>query len=239
MLKNEDVKLLNGDCYELLKCVEPIDFLCTDPPYVLSKESGGAGMTKDRKYAKEIMKRFGSEKELDVEIDFTPFFDRKLYTKGVNGAIFCSQHSLIKLIGEVESRNFRYTVLIWHKLNPIPLTNNRYLSDVEYIVFFKEDGVKMYGEYSTKSRVFSSNLNRKDKNKYGHPTIKPEPLIEKLITNHTKEGEIVFDPFMGSGTAGVVANRLKRRFVGIEIDDEYFKVAKDRINETVNQSSIL
>ena len=231
------MELINNDCYEVLKDLEPIDFLCTDPPYFF-KEEGGYSLLLKRKYASEVFKRFGSDKELDAVVDFSPFFERDLYTKGVNGAIFCTQHSLMNLVSEVESRGFRYTILIWHKLNPIPMTNNRYLSDVEYIVFFKEDGVPMYGDYASKSRVFTSNLTRKEKNKWKHPTIKPEALIEKLILNHTKDGEIVFDPFLGSGTTAVVANRMNRKCIGIEIDKEYFEIAQQRVNQATSQSAL-
>jgi site-specific DNA-methyltransferase (adenine-specific) len=64
-----------------------------------------------------------------------------------------------------------------------------------------------------------------------HPTEKPETLLERIISIGSKEGDLILDPFMGSGTTGVVAKRLNRNFIGIEINKEYFQIAKDRITK--------
>ena len=85
------------------------------------------------------------------------------------------------------------------------------------------------GSYASKSLVYSSSTNRKDKVLFGHPTIKPVPLIEKYLTNHTLPDMVVFDPFMGSGTTGVACKNLNRKFIGIEKDEKYFQIARDRI----------
>jgi len=71
-----------------------------------------------------------------------------------------------------------------------------------------------------------------ERHKTSHPTEKPERLLERIISIGSKEGDMVLDPFMGSGTTGVVAKRLNRNFVGIEIDNEYFSIAKKRIELT-------
>ena len=63
---------------------------------------------------------------------------------------------------------------------------------------------------------------RADKKLYGHPTIKPVPLLLKYLTNHSDTGDVVFDPFMGSGTTGVACKNLNRNFIGIEKDETYF-----------------
>ncbi len=64
-----------------------------------------------------------------------------------------------------------------------------------------------------------------------HPTQKPTPLMEYLIRTYTNEGDTVFDGFMGSGTTGVACKRLNREFIGVELDEKYFKIAENRINE--------
>ena len=67
--------------------------------------------------------------------------------------------------------------------------------------------------------------------KYGyHPTQKPECLLERIIKASTTEGQLVLDPFMGSGTTGIVCKRLNRRFIGIEKERKYFKIAENRIS---------
>ena len=62
-----------------------------------------------------------------------------------------------------------------------------------------------------------------------HPTQKPEKLLERIISASTKEQDIVLDPFMGSGTTGAVAKRMNRKFIGIEQDEKYFSIAKNRL----------
>ena len=73
-------------------------------------------------------------------------------------------------------------------------------------------------------------MNKKDKEKYKHPTIKPLPLIKKLIINSSNKGDIVLDCFSGSGTTCAAAKELERQFIGIEIDPEYHKISIDRLN---------
>ena len=73
-------------------------------------------------------------------------------------------------------------------------------------------------------------LGWEDKHNYNHPTIKPEELINKLIINSSKENDLVFDCFLGSGTTCVCAKNLKRNYLGFEIDKKYFEIAQDRLN---------
>ena len=86
-----------------------------------------------------------------------------------------------------------YEILTWHKQNPSPLINNNYLPDTEYVVFAREKGVKLYGNYFTKHKYFISGVNQIDKKKYGHPTIKNLNFIENHIINSSKEGDVVLD----------------------------------------------
>lgn len=109
--------------------------------------------------------------------------------------------------------------------------NNTYANDTEYCVMAREKGTtKLYGDYDSKKKYWITPTNKADKDLYKHPTIKPVEIIKTLISNSTNEGDVVLDCFMGSGTTGVACKELNRDFIGIEIDDEYFKIAKDRIN---------
>lgn len=96
-------------------------------------------------------------------------------------------------------------------------------------MFFREKGVKLYGNYDTLKTYYITPTNKEDKEKYHHPTIKPLNIIENLIINSSKENEVVLDCFMGSGTTGVACQKLNRNFIGMEIDENYFKIAKERI----------
>lgn len=82
------------------------------------------------------------------------------------------------------------------------------------------------------------NFNRVPSNELIHQNEKPVNLIAQCIRNHSKEGDLVFDGFMGSGTTAVAAHRLGRDFLGFELDEYYFRVANERITNEINQTSI-
>ena len=71
-----------------------------------------------------------------------------------------------------------------------------------------------------------------------HPTQKPEKLLAKIILASSREGDIIFDPFLGSGTTAVVAKKLSRNFVGIEIDKKYASIALKRLNNADSDTNI-
>lgn len=125
-----------------------------------------------------------------------------------------------------------YNMLVWCKTNPAPTTNAGWLSDVEYCLVFKENGAARYNDgYEIKSKWYLSPINKADKDNWGHPTIKPLELVERHIKHSTNEGDTVLDCFMGSGTTGVACRNLNRNFIGIEINEEYYKIAERRMKE--------
>lgn len=105
------------------------------------------------------------------------------------------------------------------------------MTDTEYILFFREKGVKIYGEFKTKFTYYITPLNQSDKKKYGHPTIKPINIVTNLIVNSSLENGIVFDPFMGSGTTAVAAKKCGRNFIGYELDSDYYEICNKRLEE--------
>ena len=98
-------------------------------------------------------------------------------------------------------------------------------------LYIKQSGKRIKGDYTTKSLVYKSGQNRADKKLYGHPTIKPVPLLLKYLTNHSDTGDVVFDPFMASGSTGVACMNTNRKFIGIELDSDYFRIALERITQ--------
>ena len=122
-------------------------------------------------------------------------------------------------------------LLSWHKTNPVPTCNNKYLSDTEYLLFFREKGVKIFGSYETKKKYYVTPTNKSDKDKYEHPTIKPLEIIQNLILNSSQEGDVVLDPFLGSGTTAVAAVNTNRHYIGFELDEKYFDIACQRLDE--------
>lgn len=107
------------------------------------------------------------------------------------------------------------------------------MTDTEYILFFREKGVKIYGEFKTKFTYYVTPLNQKDKKAYGHPTIKPIDIVKNLIVNSSLENGLVFDPFMGSGTTAVAAIECGRNYIGYELNHDYYEICNKRIEESI------
>lgn len=97
-------------------------------------------------------------------------------------------------------------------------------------MFARENGVKIYGSVETKKKWYLTSLNVKDKELYDHPTIKPLEIVSNFIINSSKEGDIVFDCFVGSGTTCVAAKQLNRQYLGFELNPTFYQIALDRIN---------
>ena len=157
--------------------------------------------------------------------------------KKINIYIYCSKRQIQELLEYFTSKNCNYEVLTWHKQNPSPLINNIYLPDTEYVIFAREKGVKLYGNYHTKHKYYLSGTNQVDKKKYGHPTIKPLAFIENHIENSSKPDDIVLDCFAGSGTTLVGAINKGRRFIGFEINKKYYEIAQQRIAEAIRSKA--
>ena len=221
---------MQGDCLELMKEIpdNSIDLVVIDPPYLI-KQGGGCILDgKKRKHFDEL-----EQAKLTKGFDKDVLRELVRVMKRINIYIWCNKNQLRQYIDFFEDLNCTTELLTWHKTNPVPTCNNKYLSDTEYLLFFREKGVKVYGKYATKRKYYVTPTNKRDKDKYGHPTIKPLEIIENLIINSSKEDDTVLDCFMGSGTTGVACINTNRHFIGIEVDKTYFEISKQRINNAV------
>lgn len=223
-------KLYQGDCLEIMENIDDnsVDLIITDPPYQIETVGGGIIKKEHKEYVKEIstMNSSFSSKVLD---------EMCRIMKKINIYIFCSQKQIIPLLDYfVKNKKCNWNILSWHKTNPIPTCNNKYLTDTEFVLFFREKGVRIYGSFETKKTWYATPINKTDKKMYNHPTVKPENIIYNFIINSSKESDVIFDPFMGSGTTGKMALLNNRNFIGVEIDESYFNTAKERI-ENVNK----
>lgn len=130
----------------------------------------------------------------------------------------------------VDTYKCKFDIICWHKTNALPTYSNKYLSDTEYLLYFRKGKGKYFPQtYEDAKTYYIAPINHKDKKTWNHPTIKPLDITEKIIRNSSKEGQTIFDPFMGSGTVGVACKNLNRKFIGVEIDTNYFSIAKQRI----------
>lgn len=224
--------LVKDNCFNIIPRLTQgsIDMILTDPPYEISNSGGGMMDRGNRKFIREIDGMGMCQSGFDVDDFLTqtiPLFKDKHHYCGV---FFCSVKQLHSYINWAINNKMQYGVGVWHKTNPAPLCNNKYLGDLEYWVYIKGSKSRIRGEYKTKSLMYQSPINKKDKDLYGHPTIKPLDLMEKFVINHTDEGNVVFDPFMGTGTTGVACKNTNRQFLGVELDEKYYNIANQRIN---------
>lgn len=154
--------------------------------------------------------------------------------KKINIYIWCNKNQLRQIIDYFDDKGCFIDLLTWNKTNPIPTCNNTYLSDIEYCVFAREQGVKVYGTVATKSKWFTTSCNVEDKKKYNHPTCKPLERIKHFIINSINEREreraVVFDPFLGSGTTALGAKQLGCQYIGFELNPTFYQIAIDRLN---------
>ena len=144
--------------------------------------------------------------------------------------MWCSKEQILDIMNFFVKYGCMYEILTWNKSNPTPMTNNTFLPDIEYCLYFRETGVRLNDGYELKSKWYESPINKKDKDKYKHPTIKPLELVKRHILHTTQKDDIILDCFSGSGTTCVAAKELNRRFIGIEIDPGYYKISLDRLN---------
>lgn len=230
-----------GNCYELIKEIpdKSIDLVYIDVPYEKKGNGyysgGGSFGINNREYQKELR-----DKGLMDGIKTSILDEITRVLKHIYIYIWCSKEQIPKFLKYFLEKGCYYEFIFWGKTNPTPTCNGKYLSDVEYCLMFREKGTLIGGTYETKSKFYISKVNSYDKENFEHPTIKPLKMVKNHIINSTKENDIVLDCFCGSGTTCVACKELGRRYIGMEIDPEYYKIACDRLNgiDAKGQTSI-
>lgn len=232
--------IANEDCITYMRSIpdNSIDFIFADPPYNLSKSK-----LKSEKF------KFSTDKgEWDkfTDEDFLKFNEEWIHEcvriLKPNGSIFISgTYHNIYACGFILSR-FGMTILneiIWHKSNATPnLTCSRLVADHENIIWARKGDKHTFNYKDSLKFNHGKQLrclwtsSKKASAEYKHPTQKPEWLLHRLLTIASKEGDIILDPFLGSGTTAVVAKRMKRKYLGCEKDKKHFKTAEARLYNT-------
>ncbi len=229
------IDLRCGDCLEVLKSMpsESIDLIVTDPPYKTTSR-GNAGNSGGM-LQKEINKKGQVFNFNDIDCEkYAPEFYRVL-KDGSHCYIMTNHINLIHILNTFTANGFHFIKsLIWDKGNKI--MGQYYMSQFEYILFFRKGkGIKI-NNCGTSDILSVPNKKLKDTNgKNLHDTEKPVDLMKILIENSSAENELVLDPFMGIGSTGIACMNTNRNFIGIELDEHYFNIAKQRIEETLNK----
>lgn len=226
--------LICGDCLDTLKSLddESIDLIVTDPPYKITAR-GHAGNSGGM-FRKKISLQGQVFKHNDIDCEqYAPEFYRVL-KDGSHCYVMTNHINLIHMLNTFTNCGFHFIKsLIWDKGNKIMGTF--YMSQFEYILFFRKGkGVKINNCGTSDILSVPNQKLKGDDGKNLHDTEKPVGLMEILIGNSTQENGIVLDPFMGIGSSGIAANNLGRNFIGVELDDTYFSIAKERIEKVKN-----
>lgn len=219
-----------------------VDLILTDPPYNISL---GGNVIDRSKMTSPIMRRkksinyyFGDWDNMEESefFDFTrEWFSlcTELLRGGGTLISFFSKENVcfFNWIGKEYGMRTR-TIYTWHKTNPVPsFRKANYLSSCEY-AWIGSKGEEAWTFNFGLQKEMHNFYETPNKSSYGetsHPTEKPLSMISHLLEIHSNPDDLVLDPFMGSGTTGVACRNLGRNFIGIELDDEYFKIAKDRV----------
>lgn len=217
--------IYNEDCLKGLRELPDncADLIIADPPYYFGDNFKGAGSFGKRQNYRDI-------EELNEPINYEVLEECLRVLKAPNIYIWTNKTQIGAYISFFEGKGCKTDVLTWHKNNPTPATSNNYLADTEYCLFFRK-GARLYGTYETKKKYWITTTNKTDKEKYGHPTIKPLEIIKQLVINSSMGGGLVIDPYMGSGTTALACKILGRRYIGYEINPEYCELAERRLKD--------
>jgi len=236
------IQLHLGNCVEVLQTIpsESINQIFADPPYNLS---GANFLTV--KSGKPVACDKG---EWDIIEDIHAFnetwIQECIRVLADDGTIWISgtlhNHPSIGVL--LKKLNlWIINDIIWFKRNAAPLLSKNRLAPSTELIWLASKTKKYFFNYDLAKEINGGKQMRNlweinaKRHLTSHPTEKPETLLERIILLGSKEGDIVLDPFMGSGTTGVVAKRLNRKFIGSEINNEYFEIAQNRINNAVKQ----
>lgn len=212
------INLIHGDCLEKMKDIPDgsVDMILSDIPYgeVNQKSSGLRKLDReDADYCNFDLEEMVSE---CIRICSGSFY------------IFCGIGQISDIDKSFRNRKMTTRLCQWEKTNPSPMNGNRlWLSGSEFCVFSRKSNATFNRHCEKPIWKFSVGRSKI------HPTEKPVELMKYIIESSSNEGDTVLDFTMGSGTTGVAAKQLNRNFIGIELNEKYFNIAQERIENTI------
>ena len=245
-------KIINGDCIKELKKIptNSVDLIFADPPYNLQLQK--SLNRPDNSKVSAVTESWDKFKNLEAYDNFSKswLYECKRVMKN-NGALWVigTYHNIFRL-GSI-LQDLKYWILndiIWNKTNPMPnFKGTRFTNSHETLIWaLKEKNSKYTFNYQS-MKCFNDDIQMrsdwnlpicngserlKKEGKKIHPTQKPESLLYRIIISTTQKGDLILDPFFGTGTTGVVAKKLGRNYLGIEQNKQYIVSAERRIKQT-------
>jgi len=246
------IRLFHGDCLEILPKFpdECVDLIFADPPYFLSNSGitcHAGKMVSVNKGEWDVSK--GMEENHEFNLKWLGECQRVLKK---NGTIWVSGTSHIIYSVGCAMQQLGYKILndiVWYKTNAPPNLSCRYFTHSTETVLWaaknkKSKHVFNYAEMKAENKgkqmrnVWQLSAPGADEKKFGkHPTQKPVALLDRIIRASSNPGDLVLDPFCGSGTTGVAALRNSRRFIGVDMEEAYLKVAILRMSQAIKEKS--
>lgn len=229
------IDLRKGDCLKLMKDIPDgsIDLILTDPPY--RTISGGHNTPKwISGYGNSVLYKNDGKIFEHNNINHYEWLKESYRILKNDSHIYIMTNllNLFSLKEIAEKVGFKiHNLLVWEK-NTCN-ANRWYMKNCEYILFMRKGKAKPINNKSSKTIHKYNNIVG---NKI-HPTEKPVELMELYIKNSTKENDVVLDLFMGSGSTGVACINTNRNFIGIELDENYYRIACERINNLKDKAS--
>ena len=224
--------IYNEDCLEGMKRIpdKSVDLVVTDPPYLINYQTNYR-KNKEHRFNETIL----NDNNPDVISEYIKGCHR-IMKENTAMYMFCSFDKVDFFKQELEKYFTIKNMIVWVK-------NNHTAGDLEAqfgkqyeLVFLVNKG---RAPFNGKRLTDVWNFNRVVGNSQLHQNQKPIELIERCITKHSNEGDVVFDGFMGSGTTAVACNNMRRKYIGFELDEGYYNIAQDRIKNHTQQLSLI
>ena len=215
-----------GDSFYLMNLIpdNSIDLVLSDPPFLYV--SGGC---KNRAKNKEITEKLGGFGKVDV-YNMLDLVDKKL--KKMNSYFFCSRLQIPFYLNWCTEHKYKFDVLVWNKDRIDIKTTKTFCNDIEYVIRIYDVGVnlnKLVEDGVTKGFHYTKLKTYKSPKNVGHLTPKPIELLEEYIRLSSNEGDLVLDPFAGSGSLALACINLKREYICIERDMGNFQESVKRL----------
>ena len=222
-------KVINGDSIESMKQLpsELFDLVVTDPPYktITGGDSNGKNSERPKGMLSGNRKLF---KHQNIKIsDWMPEVYRVL-KENTHCYIFTNVLNLTEMLNESQKVGFKlHNLLVWEKNNCTP--SQYYMKNCEYVLFLRKGKAKWISDIGGSKTVHQFNNIIGNKT---HPCEKPIDLLKFYIANSSNENDIVFDPFVGTGSTLVAAKELNRKYFGYELEEQYYDITCERVGDT-------
>ena len=233
-------KIYNESCLETMKKIpnDSVHAVITSPPYNMNLRIR-KGKYCSRQIVKELSTKYdGFDDNLPIEEYFE--FHKKVLNEllRISNLIFYnvqivtgSKRAIFKLIGEF-SDNLK-DIIIWNKGHAQPAMHEQVLNRQSELILVFEKSYPISRQFKTaefKRGTLSDVWNIKPKRKnQGHGATFPEELVETILQNFTKKNDVIYDPFLGTGTTAVVAKKLHRYYIGSEIIEKYYQISEKKL----------